>query len=110
LARCLYKYLIYNIFLFFRPAPAAPLKFSSGAADIAGMLKKVAVDRLAPGMYVHDLGVAWAEHPFTFNRFKLKSVDQFAEPMAAGLSAVYIDTDKGDDVHARRARPMCARK
>lgn len=63
------------------------------------MLKKIPVDRLAPGMYVHDLGVAWADHPFTFNRFKLKSEDQVAELLAAGLQAVYIDTDKGDDVH-----------
>ncbi len=63
------------------------------------MLKKISVERLAPGMYVHDLGVAWADHPFTLNRFKLKSEDQVAELMAAGLQAVYIDTDKGDDVH-----------
>ena len=63
------------------------------------MLKKIPVDRLAPGMYVHDLGVAWTDHPFTFNRFKLKSEDQVAELMAAGLQAVYIDTEKGDDVH-----------
>lgn len=62
------------------------------------MLKKIPVERLAPGMYVHDLGVAWSDHPFTFNRFKLKSEDQVAELMAAGLQAVYIDTDKGDDV------------
>lgn len=62
------------------------------------MLKKIPVERLAPGMFVHDLGVAWAEHPFAFNRFKLKSDDQIAELMAAGLHAVYIDTDKGDDV------------
>ena len=63
------------------------------------MLKKIPVERLAPGMYVHDLGVAWADHPFMLNRFKLKTEDQVAELMAAGLQAVYIDTDKGDDVH-----------
>lgn len=63
------------------------------------MLKKIPVERLAPGMYVHDLGVAWTDHPFLINRFKLKSEDQVAELMAAGLQAVYIDTDKGDDVH-----------
>lgn len=75
------------------------LKFDGGAADSSVMLKKIAVERLAPGMYVHDLGVAWSDHPFTFNRFKLKSEDQVAEMMAAGLQAVYIDTAKGDDVH-----------
>lgn len=63
------------------------------------MLKKIPVERLAPGMYVHDLGVAWADHPFLLGRFKLKSEDQIAELVAAGLNAVYIDTDKGDDVH-----------
>ena len=63
------------------------------------MLKKIPVARLAPGMYVHDLGLAWAEHPFTFNRFKLKTEDQITELLATGVPAVYIDTDKGDDVH-----------
>lgn len=72
------------------------------------MLKKIPVERLAPGMYVHDLGVAWADHPFTFNRFKLKSEDQIAELMAAGLAAVYIDTDKGDDIHDGHDAPTAA--
>ncbi len=63
------------------------------------MLKKVSVEQLTPGMFVHDLGVAWADHPFMRSRFKLNSDDQVAELVAAGLQAVYIDTDKGDDVH-----------
>lgn len=62
------------------------------------MLKKIPVTRLAPGMYVHDLGLAWAEHPFTFNRFKLKTEDQVGELLATGVPEVYIDTERGDDV------------
>jgi ribosomal protein L19E len=78
---------------------ALVVKDSPGGADIAVMLKKIPVERLTPGMYVHDLGVAWADHPFMPGRFELKSESQIAELATAGLHAVCIDTEKGDDVH-----------
>ncbi len=62
------------------------------------MIKKVPVASLRPGMYVHDLGVGWMDHPFARNHFALKSDDQVAELRAIGLQTVYIDTAKGLDV------------
>ncbi len=67
-------------------------------AKNASMIRKVPVDSLRPGMYVHDIGVGWMDHPFAFSRFPLKSEDQVAELRALGLQAVYIDTAKGLDV------------
>ena len=62
------------------------------------MIKKVPVGSLRPGMYVHDLGLGWMDHPFPFSHFALKTDDQVAELVALGLQTVLIDTDKGDDV------------
>lgn len=62
------------------------------------MIKKVPVGSLRPGMYVHDLGLGWLDHPFPFSHFALKSDDQVAELVALGLQTVLIDTEKGGDV------------
>ena len=36
------------------------------------MIKKIAVDQLQPGMYVHDLNCGWLDHPFLTNSFFVK--------------------------------------
>lgn len=62
------------------------------------MIKKVAVDRLRPGMFVHDLGLGWLDHTFLRNRFPIKDESQIEKLREHGVSDVYIDTDRGDDV------------
>ena len=62
------------------------------------MIKRVAVGSLRPGMYVHDIGLGWLDHPFPFSHFALKTDDQVSELLALGLQTVLIDTSKGDDL------------
>jgi putative nucleotidyltransferase with HDIG domain len=60
-------------------------------------IKKVSAERLAPGMYVHDLGAGWMDHPFLRSRFALTSPLQIEAIRGAGLEAVWIDTGLGID-------------
>jgi hypothetical protein len=62
---------------------ALAVKDTAGGADIVVMPKKIPVERLAPGMYVQELNVAWADHPFLPGRFKLKSESQHC-PVSGG--------------------------
>lgn len=54
---------------------------------------KLGVDKLVPGLYV-DLELSWAQHPFLFRRFKIKSVDEIAVIKELGLSEVTVFPDK----------------
>ncbi|MBF0566707.1 MAG: HD-GYP domain-containing protein [Nitrospirae bacterium] len=62
------------------------------------MVKKVAVNKLKPGMFVHDLNCGWLDHPFFSSRFKIKSYDDIKKIAGHGIRELYIDTDKGLDV------------
>ena len=53
-------------------------------------IKKVAVERLRPGMYIHDLNVR--------NQFQVKDEERVREIRSLGIREVYIDTLKGLDV------------
>jgi putative nucleotidyltransferase with HDIG domain len=61
-------------------------------------IKKIPVDRLEPGMFIHDLDCSWMDHPFLFSRFKLESARDLERIRAAGIREVYIDTALGRDV------------
>ena len=61
-------------------------------------IKKVAVDQLRPGMYIHDLNCAWMDHPFVTNRFRVNDEKRVREIQSLGIHEVYIDTQKGLDV------------
>lgn len=63
------------------------------------MIKKIAISRLLPGMYLHDLNVGWMDHPFMRNQFKISSADEIAQIAGLGVREIYIDTDRGLDVH-----------
>jgi putative nucleotidyltransferase with HDIG domain len=63
------------------------------------MLKKIPIERLKPGMFVHNLGTNWFSHPFLQQQFKISSAADFDKIMATGIRELYIDTNKGlDDV------------
>ncbi|GAB7128346.1 cyclic di-GMP phosphodiesterase [Silvimonas sp. JCM 19000] len=49
-------------------------------------------------MYVHDLDTDWFNHPFVRNQFPLREASEIERIRAAGISSLYIDTDKGLDV------------
>ncbi len=61
-------------------------------------IKRVRVDDLKEGMYVHDLNCGWLQHGFLRQQFLLKGPSQIQKMKKQGLDEIYIDTDKGGDV------------
>lgn len=64
----------------------------------SGMIKKVAVDQLQAGMFVHDLNCGWMDHGFLRNRFLIKGDAQLQKIRDLGVHSLYIDTERGLDV------------
>ncbi|UCD36513.1 MAG: HD-GYP domain-containing protein, partial [Nitrospiraceae bacterium] len=62
------------------------------------MIKKISIDQLKPGMYIHDLNCGWMAHPFVTGRFNVKSESVIQKIVEYGIHHVYIDTEKGLDV------------
>lgn len=61
-------------------------------------IKRVEVSELRPGMYVHDLNCSWLEHGFVRSRFLLRSTDLIQKLKNQGIQAIYIDTNRGEDL------------
>ena len=61
-------------------------------------IKRVRVDQLKPGMYIHDLNCGWLQHGFLRPKFLIKHTGQIQKMVAQGLGDIYIDTSQGDDV------------
>ena len=64
------------------------------------MIKKIPVDQLRIGMYLHDLSLGWVDHPFALNRFKIDKTDILDKIRGARVKEVSIDTELGLDVQA----------
>jgi len=62
------------------------------------MIKKIKVEQLKPGVFVHDFNCGWLHHPFLTDRTKLKTDKQIQKVVGYGIRDLYIDTDKGVDV------------
>jgi len=58
-------------------------------------LRWIDVARLRVGLFVH-LEMGWQDHPFPFNRFKLRSEDQIAVLRSLGLEKVRYSPAKSD--------------
>lgn len=63
--------------------------------------------QLCIGLYVH-LDLNWAQHPFTFSSFKIKTQEQITAIQALGLTRVRIDANRSDVAPrpADTARPL----
>ena len=61
-------------------------------------IKRVRVQDLKPGMFVHDLDCGWLQHGFFLQRFPIRNHRQIQKIKEHGLREVYIDTVKGADV------------
>lgn len=61
------------------------------------MIKKIATQNLAVGMYIHDLDAGWMSHPFFSSRFAVNKQATIDEIIDAGIKHVYIDTEHGLD-------------
>ena len=62
------------------------------------MLKRIAVQQLRPGMFIHELCGSWMEHPFWRLKFVLKEAADLERIRASGIQALWIDTARGLDV------------
>ncbi len=61
-------------------------------------IKRVRLEELRPGMYVHDLDCGYLQHGFLLPRFLIKGEGQIQKMRRQGLERIYIDTAKGLDL------------
>jgi len=61
------------------------------------MIKKIPVERLRPGMFLHNLNAGWMTHPFIRNRFLVDDELIIQKIIHAGIHELYIDTSRGLD-------------
>lgn len=62
------------------------------------MIKKIRLDQLTVGMFVHDFNCSWMNHPFLTNRVLVSNELQLEKIQASGIRELYIDTERGVDV------------
>jgi putative nucleotidyltransferase with HDIG domain len=65
---------------------------------MAHSIKRISIQQLQPGMFLHDLNCSWMEHPFVRSRFMIREDSQVQKIREAGIQEIYIDTEKGLDV------------
>lgn len=68
------------------------------------MIKLIRSEQLSQGMYVHDLNCGWIDHPFAFNKFRVKDQATVDKIVSYGIREVYIDTELGFDVKDARSQ------
>lgn len=68
------------------------------------MIKKIGIDQLKPGMFIHDLNCGWLDHPFLTNSFPVLDEKTVGRIREVGIREVYIDTVKGADVWLARTQ------
>lgn len=62
------------------------------------MLKKICVEQLAEGMYIHELCASWMDTPFWTKKFLVDSVSLLNKVKNCGIRELVIDTNKGKDI------------
>jgi putative nucleotidyltransferase with HDIG domain len=62
------------------------------------MIKKIKVEELKTGMYIHDFNCGWLNHPFLTNSMLVNNDEIIKRTVDYGIREVYIDTNKGYDV------------
>lgn len=66
------------------------------------MIKKIDINQLNRGMFIHDLNCGWMVHPFLRKQFLLDSDEDLATIRGLGVRELFIDTARGDDVPSAR--------
>jgi len=64
------------------------------------MLKRITVDQVRVGMFIHKLEGAWLDHPFWKSRFVLSDPQDLLRLQESSVPAVWIDDTLGVDVAA----------
>jgi len=67
------------------------------------MIKKITIDELKKGMYIHDFGRSWLNRPFLFSKVLVKDKATIRKIKSYGIKELYIDTRRGDDVSSEPA-------
>ena len=70
------------------------------------MFKKITVQQLRLGIYIHALGGAWIHHPFWRSTFVLDDAEDLQQLKASAVPEVWIDLSKGLDVLDDRQSPV----
>lgn len=72
--------------------------------------KRIPVEQLRLGMYVHELCGSWMDHPFWHNAFLLDDPKDLQAILATGIKEAWIDTSKGLDIEGGVAEAASAEK
>jgi putative nucleotidyltransferase with HDIG domain len=62
------------------------------------MIKKIRLDQLRVGMFVHDFNCSWMNHPFLTSHALISTDAQCRKIADAGIRELFIDTGKGLDI------------
>jgi putative nucleotidyltransferase with HDIG domain len=62
------------------------------------MLKRIPIEQLRLGMFIHELCGSWYDHPFWHRAFLLDSSKDLQELLSTSIKEVWIDPEKGLDV------------
>jgi HD-GYP domain-containing protein (c-di-GMP phosphodiesterase class II) len=68
------------------------------------VLKKVPVNQLTVGVFVHGFDASWLKHPFWRSKFLIKDQSSLREVQQSGIPHCWIDISKGQDVAAEKPR------
>ncbi len=74
------------------------------------MIKKVRVDQLRPGIFVHDFNSGWKTNNLIINETLIKEQKIIDIITSWGIKEVYIDTDRGLDVAEARTAVEATRE
>jgi putative nucleotidyltransferase with HDIG domain len=67
------------------------------------VLKKIAVNQLTVGMFVHGIDGGWLDHPFWRTQFLIGDEAKLRDVRTSGVPHCWIDVSKGRDVSAERS-------
>lgn len=61
------------------------------------MIKKVPIEELQPGTHIERLDCGWLDHPFLFNRKRIKSREDIERLKTWGVTHAYIQIEPGPE-------------
>ncbi len=70
------------------------------------MLKKISIEDLRPGMFIHELCGSWWEHALWRRRFACRTPEDAAKVRESGVRQIWIDTERGLDVAPGATQPV----
>ncbi|MBL4834528.1 MAG: HD-GYP domain-containing protein [Pseudomonas sp.] len=62
------------------------------------MLKKIAIDDAATGMFIHQFCGSWIDHPFWSKQLRITDDATLRRIRSSGIHEIIIDTERGVDV------------